>query len=124
MIPQTGTILCVESEDAARESRCNALTMAGYTAVRASFKKAMTVLSESAFDLVVSSGLSDDEIARLKKLANGAELLSLDGDCLSTVLLFMVDERLRQLRSPRREVNTPIEQRAVKPRASFLTRFR
>jgi hypothetical protein len=124
MIPQTGTILCVESEDAARESRCNALTMAGYTAVHASPQKAIAVLSKGAFDLIVTSGLSDDELERLKKLGNGAELLSLDGDCLPTVLLFLVDERLRQLRSTRREVNTPIEQRAVKPRASFLTRFR
>jgi CheY-like chemotaxis protein len=57
MIPQTGTILCVESEDPARESRCNALAMAGYTAVRASTKKAIAVLSESAFDLIVTSGL-------------------------------------------------------------------
>ena len=49
--------------------------------------------------MIVTSGLSERELESIVRLANGAELLVLGRLTLPTVLLFLVDERLRQLRA-------------------------
>jgi hypothetical protein len=98
MIPQSATILCVESDDAILQSRCRALTLAGYTAVSASPQLAVSILSDRVFDVIVTSGVGDDELQAITNAADGAELLTFSGLILPTVLLFLVDERLRQIR--------------------------
>jgi CheY-like chemotaxis protein len=115
MIPQSGTILCVELDDAERDSRCEVLTNAGYTAVSASPPKAVSILSQRAFDLIVTYGLGDHELEQISRVADGAELLTLSSYTLPTVLLFLVDERLRQLRATHREQATMTDQRTNKP---------
>ena len=98
MIPQSGTILCVESNESSPANRCKVLSVAGYAAVSASPVKALEILSDRMFDLIVTAGLSDIELKRIQSVANGAEFLPLDDRTVPTLLLFLVDERLRNLR--------------------------
>ena len=74
------------------------LTVAGYTAVSASPADALAILSNRVFDLIVTSGLSGLEVSRIYGVADGAEVITLSDFTPPTLLLFFVDERLRQLR--------------------------
>jgi hypothetical protein len=98
MIPQTGTILCIED---ARASRCAILTTAGYTAVSANLRGALRMLRGRTFDIVLAVGVSDRELNSVREAAHHAVVFPV-GECIpSTVLLFMVDESLRQLHKGR-----------------------
>lgn len=124
MITQAATILCVEPDDEIVGSRCEALATAGYSAVSASPELAKTILAQRKFDMIVTSGLSERELASIVRLANGAELLVLGRLTVPTVLLFLVDERLRQLRVAHASSPPIPEDKAErKPRPSFLARF-
>ena len=115
MIPQTGTILCVESDEALRKSRCEVLGTAGYTAVSATPQTAPMILSDRTFDLIVTSGLSEAELGQIYERSNGAEVLSLNESALPTLLLFLVDEQLRQFRQDGRKAGLPGESRGRVP---------
>jgi hypothetical protein len=98
MIPQNGTILCVESDHHSGAAKCEVLSVAGYTAVSACPSKALTILTNRIFNLIVATGLTEVELMQICNVAQGAEILSLREDTVPTLLLFFVDERLRQLR--------------------------
>jgi hypothetical protein len=98
MLSQIGTILCVESDDAVLKNRCEVLSLAGYTSVSASVRLATTMLSNRKFDVIVTAGLNEHELNSIRTMADGAELIPIDKLTMGTVLLFLVDERLRQLR--------------------------
>jgi hypothetical protein len=100
MIPQTGTILCVEDK---RPSRCSTLTTAGYTAVSAGPREALKILGDRAFDIVVTVGVKSQELNRIREMAHRSLVFPVDERIPPTVFLFMVDERLRQLRTTHNE---------------------
>jgi hypothetical protein len=99
MIPQTGTILCIED---ARASRCAILTTAGYTAISANLRQALRMLRDRTFDIVLAVGVSDRELHSIREAAHHAVVFPVGESIPSTVLLFMVDESLVQLHKGRR----------------------
>jgi DNA-binding response OmpR family regulator len=92
-------ILCVESDDSLRASRCAVLESAGYHSVSASPKVATTLLSGQKFDLVVLSGLNDFDLQRIVNLADGAEILVLTGFIKPPALIDLVAEKIRHYQS-------------------------
>jgi hypothetical protein len=98
MLSHIGTILCIEQEDAILKNRCEVLTLAGYTSVATTTRLAVSILSNRKFDVIVTAGLNAHELAEIITAADGADVLPIDQFTMGTVLLFLVDERLRQLR--------------------------
>jgi hypothetical protein len=94
-------ILCVEPYVAVLESRCAVLKYSGFDASSASPRFAEIVLRGREYDLIVLSGLSDFDMHRVIGLADGAEVLVLDGFTMPRELLSLVAQRLdlaRQLK--------------------------
>jgi hypothetical protein len=91
------TILCVEQDQAVRESRCAVLTASGFKAISASPQAAEIVLRGRKFDLLVLSTLSDYHRDGLINLADGADILVLDTLTVPSKLLSLVAERLNRL---------------------------
>ena len=97
-----GKILCIEQDVCVRESRCAVLKYSGYDASYASPRFADIALRGRKFDLIVLSGLSDFDLHRIIRLADGAEVLVLDGFTMPRELLSLVAQRLdldRQLKA-------------------------
>jgi hypothetical protein len=94
----TARILCVELDLDVRESRCAVLKHSGYDAASASPQVAEIVLRSQKFDLVVLSKLSDIDLHRIINLADGAEVLVLDGFTSPSELLSLVAQRLNRQR--------------------------
>jgi DNA-binding response OmpR family regulator len=89
-------ILCVEFNLAIRESRCAVLKHSGYDAASAEPDLAESVLRSQKFDLIVLSMLSDLDSHLITNLADGADLLVLDGFTMPSELLSLVAERLNR----------------------------
>jgi DNA-binding response OmpR family regulator len=87
-------ILCVEADVAVLESRCAVLKYSGYDASSASPQLAEIVLRSRKFDLIVLSRLRDSDLHRIVSLADGAEVLVLDGLTTPSELLSLVAQRL------------------------------
>ena len=82
-------ILCVEQDATVLESRCAVLKVSGYDAASASPRLAEIMLCSQKFDLLVLSGLSDQDLHRLVNFSDGAEVLVLEEITLSVrVALF------------------------------------
>jgi DNA-binding response OmpR family regulator len=92
-------ILCVESDDSLRASRCAVLESAGYHSVSASPKVAEILLSGQKFDLVVLSGLDEYNVSRIVNVADGAEILVLTGFIKPPALIHLVAEKIRHYQS-------------------------
>jgi CheY-like chemotaxis protein len=90
-------ILCVEADLAVRESRCAVLNKSGYDATAAASQLADIVLRIQKFDLIVLSATSDCDWHRIFNLADGADVLVLDGFTMPLELLWLVAERLSRL---------------------------
>jgi hypothetical protein len=97
-------ILCVELDVAVLESRCAVLKTSGYDPASASPQLAELVLSSQKFDLIVLSTLSHYGQHKILYLADGTDVLTLDGLTLPSELLSLVAERLsrHQRRVPSR----------------------
>jgi DNA-binding response OmpR family regulator len=91
-------ILCVELDAGLLKSRCAVLKYSGYDAASASPQVAEIVLRSQKFDLVVLSKLSDIDLHRIINLADGAEVLVLDGFTSPSELLSLVAQRLNRQR--------------------------
>jgi DNA-binding response OmpR family regulator len=89
-------ILCVELDLAVLESRCAVLKQSGYDAVSASPQLAEIVLRSQKFDLIVLSSLSGTDLHRIVNLADGADVLVLDGLTMPSELLSLVAQRLNR----------------------------
>jgi hypothetical protein len=90
-------ILCIESDLAVRETRCAVLNKSGYDATAASSQLADIVLRIQKFDLIVLSETSDCDWHRTFNLADGADVLVLEGFTMPLELLWLVEERLSRL---------------------------
>jgi CheY-like chemotaxis protein len=93
--PRAAKILCVEFNLAIRESRCAVLKHSGYDAASAAPHLAESVLRSQKFDLIVLSLLSDLDT----NLADGADILVLDGYTVPAELLSLVAQRLNRRQS-------------------------
>ena len=91
-----GKILCVEQNVSVRKSRCAILKNSGYDAAPASPKVAEVLLRSQKFDLIVLSRLSDFDLHRVINLADGADVLVLDGFTAPSELLSLVAQRLQR----------------------------
>jgi hypothetical protein len=91
-------ILRLASDVAVRESRCAVLKVSGYDAASASSQVAEIALRRQKFDLLVLSSLSDSDLHRIINLADGADVLVLDGFTMPSELLSLVSERLNRQR--------------------------
>ena len=89
-------ILCVERNLVVLESRCAVLKSSGYDAASASPQGADVVLSSRKFDLIVLSGLREFEQHLILNVADGADVLVLDGLTLPSELLSLVEQRLNR----------------------------
>ena len=87
-------ILCVEPDPDLLDSRCAVLTAAGYTTTSVTPRFAENVLRSQKFDLIVLPTVSDYLIG----LADGAEVLILEGLTMPMQLLRLVGERLNRRR--------------------------
>ena len=87
-------ILCVELDFTVLESRCAVLKYSGYDATPASPRVAEIALRSQKFDLIVVSTLSDSALHRIINLADGADVLVLDGLIMPSELLSLVAQRL------------------------------
>jgi DNA-binding response OmpR family regulator len=87
-------ILCVVSNPAILESRCEALKASGYDASSATPQVAESVLLSQKFDLIVVSGLSGPDLQRVNNLAEGADMVVLSGLTLPSEMLFSVGQLL------------------------------
>ena len=87
-------ILCVELDFTVLESRCAVLKYSGYDATPASPRVAEIALRSQRFDLIVVSTLSDSALHRIINLADGADVLVLDGLIMPSELLSLVAQRL------------------------------
>ena len=93
-------VLCIERDESVRESRCAVLKYSGYDAASASPEVAEIVLRSRKFDLIVLSGLSDYDVNSIVGLADGAEVLVLEGLTTPRELLSLTARRLdRQLQT-------------------------
>jgi hypothetical protein len=70
------------------------LKYSGYDAASASPKIAEIMLRSQKFDLIVLSILSDFDLHRINNLADGADVLALDGFTSPSELLSLVAQRL------------------------------
>ena len=89
-------ILCVELDVAVLESRCGVLKISGYDTASASPRLAEIVLRYQKFDLIVLSRLSGTDLHRIVNLADGADVLVLDGITMPSELLSLVAQRLKR----------------------------
>jgi hypothetical protein len=89
-------ILCVEPDVNVLESRCAVLKYSGYNAASASPKLAEIVLRSQKYLLIVLSALSDFDLQRIINLADGANVLVLDGPTFPSELLRLVAQRLNR----------------------------
>jgi hypothetical protein len=87
-------ILCVELDFTVLETRCAVLKYSGYDATPASPRVAEIALRSQRFDLIVVSTLSDSALHRIINLADGADVLVLDGLIMPSELLSLVAQRL------------------------------
>jgi hypothetical protein len=87
-------ILCVELDVGLLKSRCDVLKYSGYDTASASPQLAEIMLRSQKFDLIVLSKLSDIDLHRIINVADGADLLVLDGFTRPSELLSLVAERL------------------------------
>jgi hypothetical protein len=94
MDTRSAKILCVERDVGLLESRCAVLKHSGYDAASASPQVAEIVLRSQKFDVVVLSKLSDFDLHRINNLADGADVLVLDGFTSPSELLSLVTQRL------------------------------
>jgi hypothetical protein len=79
------------------ESRCAVLKYSGYdAAASAPPKLAENLLRTQKFDLIVLSRLSDFDVRRIINLADGADVLGLDGFTSPSELLSLVAPRLNR----------------------------
>jgi CheY-like chemotaxis protein len=90
-------ILCLEPDLAVRESRCAVLNVSGYDAASATPHLAEIVLRRQKFDLIVLARMSDHHQERIINLADGVDVLVLDGITMPLELLWLVGERLSRL---------------------------
>jgi CheY-like chemotaxis protein len=90
-------ILFVEADLAVRESRCAVLNESGYDATAAASQLAEMVLRIQKFDLIVLSATSECDWQRTLNLADGADVLFLDGLTMPLELLWLIAERLSRL---------------------------
>jgi hypothetical protein len=90
------TILCVEQDVAVLESRCAVLKVSGYDAVSAAPRIAESALRSRKFDLIVLSSLADSDLHRILNLADGADVLVLEGFTMPSKLLSLVAQRLNR----------------------------
>jgi CheY-like chemotaxis protein len=88
-------ILCVEPNVAVLESRRAVLKHSGYDTASGSPQLAEIMLRSQKFDLIVLSRLSDFDLNRIVSLADGAEVLVLDGLTMPSELLGLVAQRLQ-----------------------------
>jgi hypothetical protein len=89
-------ILCVERDVAVLDSRCAILKCSGYDAASASPQVAEIALRRQRFDLIILSSLSDSDLHRIINLADGADVLVLDGFTMPAELLSLVEQRLNR----------------------------
>jgi CheY-like chemotaxis protein len=87
-------ILCVERDVAVLDARCAVLKYAGYNTASASPKVAEVLLRSQKFDLIVLSIRSEFDLHRINNLADGADLLVLDGFTSQSELPSLVAQRL------------------------------
>jgi hypothetical protein len=87
-------ILCVEQDAAVLESRCAVLKVSGYDAASAVPRIAEIALRSQKFDLIVLSSLADSDLHRILNLADGADVLVLEGFTMPSKLLSLVAQRL------------------------------
>jgi DNA-binding response OmpR family regulator len=91
-------ILCVEHDVLVRKSRCAVLKYSGYDAASASLRVTELALRSRKFDLIVLSGLTDLDLHRITNLADGADVLVLQGLTTPSELLYLVAQRLDRRR--------------------------
>ena len=91
-------ILCVEPDEAVRETRCAVLKYSGYDAASASPRVAESVLRSQKFDLVIISSVNDSDLQRIVNFSDGAEVLVLDVLVMPSEYLSLVEERLNRRR--------------------------
>ena len=91
-------ILCVESDLAVLESRCEALKFSGYKASAASPQLAEIVLRYRKFDLIVISNVSEFDLHRIINFSDGAGVLVLDENMMPAELLALIERRLNRQR--------------------------
>jgi hypothetical protein len=89
-------ILCVELDVAVLEGRCAVLKISGYDSTSASPQVAEIVLRSQKFDLIVLSRLRDYDLHRIINLADGADVLVLDGLTMPSELVSLVAQRLNR----------------------------
>jgi DNA-binding response OmpR family regulator len=87
-------VLCVEYDVGLLNSRCDVLKYSGYDTASASPQVAEILLRSQKFDLIVLSRLSDFDLHRVINLADGADVLVLDGFTAPLELLDLVAQRL------------------------------
>jgi DNA-binding response OmpR family regulator len=89
-------ILCVEDDEAVRESRCAVLKYSGYDVASASPEVAEVALRSQKFDLVIISSLSDSDLQRVVNFSDGAHVLILKELIMPSELLSLVAESLQR----------------------------
>ena len=94
----SASILCVEPDEIVLESRCAVLKSINYNPVSASPRAAEVILRAQKFVLIVFSNLSDWDVQHIVSLADGAEVLVLDGLTMPSELLTLVSQRLNRQR--------------------------
>jgi DNA-binding response OmpR family regulator len=94
----TAKILCVEIDAGLLKSRCDVLNHSGYEAASASPQVAQIMLRARKFDLIVISKLTDFDLHRVINVADGADVLVLDGFTTPAELLSLVAQRLDRQR--------------------------
>jgi 2,4-dienoyl-CoA reductase-like NADH-dependent reductase (Old Yellow Enzyme family) len=87
-------ILCVGLHSAMLESRCAVLKVSGYDATPALPQQAENLMRSQKFDMIVISRMSDYDPHKILQLAEGAEVLVLNGLTMPRDLLASVTERL------------------------------
>jgi hypothetical protein len=73
------------------------LKHSGYDVASAPPQVAEIVLRSRAFDLLVVSSLTDDALHRILSLADGADIIVLEGVTKPSELLYLVAQRLNRL---------------------------
>jgi hypothetical protein len=87
-------ILCVASNLAILENRCEALKASSYDVSSATPQVAESLLLNQTFDLIVVSGLSGFDLQKVNNLAGGADMLVLSGLALPSEMLFSAGQLL------------------------------
>ncbi len=99
-VTRSPSILCIELDATALESRCGLLTWAGYKVTYGPPQLAETLLWSRKFDLIlVSSSLGQDVVQRIVRRAGRSPVLVLDESTGPGELIDAVGRRLNQQRS-------------------------